>query len=264
MIKTAFLKAQTEKSRRESKTSPFLRRLIFSTIEQTAKTRYAADYPVRCLQTSVAAQALLARFGIKSELWLGALCAAGLYTDPPAATWVGFWDQDHHVWLRTEFNELVNLSASQLHQHPRSQRKDGIGMPAVWWDDISEWPSVIRYLPDTWLRAVRLPDAGDQADLEAFEGAVSILTDEHLQNASVEQIAFGPILDNVETMNRLTQAGHPWVRGALAYQNLDVDFPPWVLEREQELVEAHKAGKRATSRLAPRLLAVHATTDAAS
>lgn len=258
MIKPAFLNAQAGKSRRESKTSPFLRRLIFSTVEQAAETWYAADYPVRCLQTSVAAQSLLARFGVKSELWLGAFCAAGLYADPPAATWVGFWDQDHHVWLRTEFNELVDLSVSQLHRHPRSSRKDGIGMPAVWWDDISEWPSVIRYLPDTCLPAVRLPHASDQTDLEAFVRAVATLADERLESASVEQIVFGSILDNVETMNRLTQAGHPWIRGALAYQNLDVDFPSWILERERELVEAHQAGERAASRLASQLLAVNA------
>lgn len=252
MIKPAFLKAQIEKSRRSRRTSSFLRRLIFSSAHEVARNWYADDYPTRCLQTSCAVQALLKRFGIQSEIWLGALCTAGIYTDPPGATWAGFWDQDHHLWLRTEFNEFVDLSASQLHLHARSIRTGGVGMPAIWWDDINQWPSVIRYLPDTRIDSVRLPDAKDQADLEAFCLAVEAFLDQRMNTEAVEQIVFGPILDNVDTLNRLTKQGHPWVCGALAYQNIDAEFPPWIEERERELQEAYLHGQRPPSRLAAR------------
>lgn len=256
MIKPAFLKAQTLKSRQMGQTSLFLRRLIFSTVDRLAKNRYGEDYPIRCLQTSVAVQSLLASLGIRSELWLGALCAAGPHEDPTAATWAGFWGQDHHVWLRTEFNELVDLSVSQLHLHPRSIRDDGIAMPPVWWDDIGGWPPIIRYLPDSRIGEVSLP-APDETDLAEFRTDIMVAFGEQTKHARVDQITFGPILDNVDTMNRLTAQGHPWLVGALAFLGHGVSFPPWIQAREAELNAAYKLKIRAPSQLAPQVDAIH-------
>lgn len=86
--------------------------------------------------------------------------------------------QDHHIWLTTEYDELVDLSISHCHRHPRSRRTDGIPMPPLWWNDLGQWPPVIRYLPDAPVR-IRL-QGEDAADLARLEREVMTALDARL------------------------------------------------------------------------------------
>lgn len=251
MIKPAFLAKQVAKSRRDGETSAFLRRLIFFVVDRVARERYGDEYPVRCLQVGCAVQRLLRNVGVRSNLWVGAVCVPGAYRDPEVFSWIGFWDQDHHFWLRTEFGEIVDLSAAQMHLHPRRSRKDGYGMPALWWGiGRSPLPDVLRYLPDTLLPGVQLPDVSEQTDLETFLEAVQRSWDRWLESAKVEDILFSPILDGIDTLNRLVETQHPWASGARRADRLGFALPPWIEARTDELFESYRSGAAPSSPLA--------------
>lgn len=248
MIKQRFIELQVAKSRAGKRTTPFLRRLVAGTVDEVARLHYAEAYPTKCVQTSIAVQRLLGRLGIASRVWLGAFCAAEVFENPNVAGWGGFWGDDHHAWTTTEFYELVDLPVGEMTKHPRSARSDGIPMPPLWWDDISQWPPVLRYLPD---RAVEpaFPDPADMEDLARFLERVDQSFDERLASGSVEAVRFGPMLHGADSMNELHNTGHPWLERASLFLNRGAVLPPWIQEREQELIAAHRAGQRAPTRL---------------
>lgn len=131
MIKSCFVKAQVANSAANWRTSTFLRRLVFSVVDEVADAHYGAHYPSKCFQASAAIRAVLDWFGIRSRLWVGTVCVAEAFEYPGYATWGGFWDQAHHLWLTTQYDELEDLSIVRVHRHPRCRRSDGIAMPSV-------------------------------------------------------------------------------------------------------------------------------------
>jgi hypothetical protein len=170
---------------------------------------------------------------------------AEVFEDQGYATWGGFWDQDHHLWLTTQYDELVDLSISHVHRHPRSRRSDGIAMPAVWWNDLGQWPPVIRYLPDA---PVKIGLQGeDAADLARFQGKVMMALDARLATGSVQDTAFGRILSDIEWMNEATRLGDPWLTRAVVFVDGRIPFPDWIQDREREL---NSLGATAPRRLA--------------
>lgn len=249
MIKPRFIDGQVQKSRRAKQTTPFLRRLVATTVDQVARAHYGNAYSTKCVQASIAVQRLLRRLHIASQVWLGAVCAAEVFESPYVAGWGGFWGDDHHAWTTTEFHELVDLTAAEMTQHPRSSRPDGIAMPPLWWNDISQWPPVLRYLPDSPVEPC-FPDLSDMADLDCFLTAVDRNLDDRLASGSVEAVTFGPMLTGAASLNALEAAGHPWVTRARGFLDRGTVPPPWIVERERELVAAHRHGCRAPSRLA--------------
>ena len=133
MIKKRFIGRQIEKSAAGKRTTPFLRRLVFQTVDAVSRSHYAKDYSMKCGQTAAATKMLLAKMGIDSRLTMGAVCFPKILWGGQFAGWTGFWDADYHVWLETEFNEIVDLSISQLHDHPRTIERE-MQTPAIWWE----------------------------------------------------------------------------------------------------------------------------------
>jgi hypothetical protein len=139
-----------------------------------------------------------------------ALCLWLKFSKTPGyAMWGGFCDQDHHRWLTTQYDDLVDLSISRVHRHPRCRRSDGIAMPSVWWNDLRQWPSIIRYLHDA---PVKIGLQGeDAADLATFQGKVMTAHDARLATGSVQGTAFALILCDVDEMNQATCMGNLWL-----------------------------------------------------
>lgn len=239
MIKPNFLKKQINKSRAQRTTAPFLRRLVFTTVDQVAREHYELAYPMKCLQTSAAAKALLENLGIKSRLWMGATCFAEAF-EQGDVIWGGFWDRDHHVWLVTEFSELVDLSIAQMHQHPNRKRDDGIPVLPIWWDETDQWPDVIRYLPDGPVK-IGLDDPVEIADLNIFLTKVRNRFEDLLRLRCVEDVKFGPILADVAMMDSLHKQNHPWLIRAAQFSDRGIPFPPWIQKRDAELTAAYEA-----------------------
>lgn len=248
MIKPAFLKKQVDRSKRDYRTAPFLRRLIFSVVEHEARRRYATKYCMRCFRCSAAIVMLLKHLGIQSGMVAGAFCIAEVCGDIRDLRWGGFWDRDHHVWAMSEFGEVIDLSIGQLHRHPRATRDGAIPTPPIWWADAGVMPPIFRYLPDTVVHA--LADSAEIVDLEEFKSAVTSEFDHVLERSEIADIAFGPILDGMGTLQAMTDAGEPWATNVFVVQRYDLPLPPWVAEREAELLEHHRLNRHAPSRLA--------------
>jgi hypothetical protein len=249
LIKPAFLKTQKRKTQNDKRVSPFLRRLLASTIDRAAREHYGDAYCMKCVQTSQAMSRLLTRVDVRSKVWVGAFCAPEVFHDTALIKWGGFWGDEHHAWVVTEFSEVIDLSIAELVHHPCKVRSDGIPLPTVWWDDIGEQPSVIRYLPDTPIKA-SFADPAETADYDAFLGVVDALWNESLSTYRVDELHFMPMLEGPASMNRFHEAGHPWFVKAVLFQDRAVPFPDWISNRESEIAESSRRGERPPTRLA--------------
>lgn len=237
MIKKGFLQKQVQSSRRDRRTTPFLRRFVLSIVAEALQVHYGIESPEKCLQSSLAIQLVLDRLGISSSPWMGAACFAQAYKNAPHRTgWAGFWGEDHHVWLITEFRELVDLTISQLHLHPAFSRSDGEPIPPLWWDDLGSWPNTIRYLPDGRLSTnCKFETRDDDDDLKAFKAHVIETMARHTSSQDVQNVTFAPILENEDSLNSLYQQGHPYIVKTHVVHQRAMPFPPWIQRRITEL-----------------------------
>ena len=251
MIKKRFIERKIEKSAAAKRTAPFLRRLVFQTVDAVSRSHYANDYPMKCVQTAAASKMLLANMDIDSRLTMGAVCFPKILHGGQFAGWTGFWGRDHHVWLETEFNEVVDLSISQLHEHPRTIGRE-MQAPAIWWEQKYGWPPIIRYLFDTYAGGVDLGDPGDQASYEQFLEKVQAMFSWILAEKTIEDVAFSPLLGDVDQLNIWTEEGHPWTIGSLTVLDRQISFPEWIANRQKEIESALARGMYPNSRLSNR------------
>ncbi|KCZ53199.1 hypothetical protein HY29_17445 [Hyphomonas beringensis] len=251
MIKAGFLKKQREKSRSNQSTTPFLRRLVFHTVDQVALEHYGADYAMKCAQTAGAAQRLLSLLGVQSRLTLGAACFPKIAPDGRFLGWTGFWGDDHHIWLTTEFFEVADLSIARLHDHPETRGAE-MPTPAIWWGYQQGWPPIIRYLEDTFIDRIALSCALEQASFEAFLEKVEVALLSILNEQSVSDIRFDSVLMNVDQLNALTDANDRWATAAYFVPAHNITFPDWIVEREKELEYFISRNQRPPSRLSLR------------
>jgi hypothetical protein len=237
MIKKGFLQKQVQRSRADKRTAPFLRRFVLSIGEEALRGHYGNEWPDKCLQSSHAIQLVLDRLGISSEIWEGAACFAQAYKNAPQEIrWVGFWGEDHHYWLMTEFKELVDLTISQIHLHPEFSRSDGEPIPPVWWNNLSPWLNTIRYLPAGSLS----PDSyfenrEDEDNQKAFEASVIVTMNRYMASYDVNNVSFGPIIENEDSLNSLYQQRHPAIVKTYGMHQQASPFPPWIEQRIAEL-----------------------------
>jgi len=103
----------------------------------------------------------------------------------------------------------------------------------VWWEDIEEWPPIIRYLPKAPVD-IQLCNE-DMVDLKEFQNDVRSVLGKTFKESSVEDVSFGPILEGMSSLNRLTSEGNLWLRKSLLVQKLNIQFPEWIRVREMDL-----------------------------
>jgi len=236
MIKKTFLDKQATKAQNDRRTPDFLRRLCFTIVEKVLIQHYSDSYSMRCLQSSLAISLILKRFGIKSQAYIGEVCVPQVFAENSIAPrWNGFWGDDHHVWLMTEFCELVDLTIKYLHLHPVTKGNNQLEMPAIWWSDATRWPNVIKYLPQEPITA-KLPSE-EMIDLQDFQAKVNQELDLFLECSSVQQVAFTSVLHGPESMNHLFSKGELWLVRRAVLQDGRLPYPPRIVERERELLE---------------------------
>lgn len=235
MITEQYLSDQIEQSKRNRKSTLFLRRFVFRVVDAALREVYGDNYSIRCLQSSVAIQELLTSLGISSKVFLGAVCLSRVSkVDPKDLSWAGFWGEDHHVWVATEWNEYVDLTIAQLHLHPVGDSKNDEPIPAIWWHPADRWPPIIRYIP-TGLAALKL-ESNDAQNLERLKSAVVRHQAEVMRVAEPTRMLFEPVLFGPDHANDMAMQGHPWLQKSLRFQELGIPFPDWIINREQELI----------------------------
>ncbi len=255
MISGEIIQSQIDKTREVERTALFLQHLVIQIVDETARAHYAEDYSMKCLQTSAAVQHLLKKIGIKSTLIAGAACFAKVGLDGKLTGWTGFWGDDPHVWLQTEFHEIVDLSISELHQHPRTRTPE-LPLPAIWWDQREGCPPLFCYLLDEAFHDVLLA-AAEQEKYEMFIKAVDKRYDETLATAALDDIGFPSLLTCLHQLNQWAEEGRAWPVGALAIMDDGIPFPPWITDRKAEVDEALAKGEWPKSRLQNQVANLH-------
>jgi hypothetical protein len=134
-------------------------------------------------------------------------------------------------------------------QQKAARHPDDIPMPPVWWHSVGEQISVFRYLPDTMIDGLRAPPE-DVVELVKFICTVRRVWSETLTVSSVDSLTFGPFVENPLSMQRFSDAGHPWFKQAIAVQNLEIPLPDWISDREKEIRLAALNGQQMPTGLA--------------
>jgi len=248
MAMTETIQNEIEKTHKEGSTSLFLRHLVFQIVDEAARAFYKDDYAMKCQQTAGAAKRLLDRLEIESTLIVGATCFAKVGLDGELKGWTGFFGDEYHVWLQTEFHEIVDLSISQLYRHPRTRISE-LPVPAIWWDQRAGCPPLFSYLIDHAIDRVEFDDTDEQEKYETFVKAVEERCDKTLACASINDVDFSNLLTCLDQLNRWTEEGRLWPTGALKILDLPDHLPAWMRDRQTEIERALNAGKAPKSRL---------------
>jgi hypothetical protein len=235
MIPDSFINEQLEKSRQEKYTAPFIRRFVFQVVDKALRLHYGNNYSSCCLQSSAAIKQILNRFGISAKLFSGSLCVIEIFQtgNQTGWAWGGFWNSDHHIFTLTEYSDLIDLTISQLYQHPHNNIKDSFPIHPFWWTPINKWPPLIKYLPERPID-IELPDL-EMQDFNNFLKRVNDITDDFLKNSTSDDILFFPIISGIDSLNELTELGDPWLFWSRKIVEKGVDFPEWIIQKENEI-----------------------------
>ena len=245
MIDETFISSEIKKSKEDKRTSSFIRKFIFKVVDEAATSVYGQNYSNRCAQTSEAINYLLNEFEIKSKVFIGSLCVLEVFQNKSEIgfCWGGFWDDQSHLFNITEFGELVDLTISQLHLDPNQKFKNIYPLSPLWWQPIDGWPPIIKYLPDGPAK-YGIPD-DDKENFKSFMDSVKDLRNNYLTNLNKDDITFGAIIYNVDTLNLLTQMGDPWLKFANAVMdNALLVYPEFIKEKEKIMIENFQKKKR--------------------
>lgn len=220
-------------SKKSQQTSQELRQYVLKVCHETLLRHYGENYSMRCFQSSIIIKDILNTIGIKSVIVLGATCVPRVIgTSPYQLSWNGFWDKDHHIWLMTEFCEIVDLTISQLHLHPLNIHYKAHAIPPLWWYPGDEIPSMFKYLPDG-----KTPALEDESK-EDLQQLRTVLRQE-LANA-ISTSEYGFILHGMVSMEQLLNTGDHWAAGVLTMQQMNLPLPEWIANRERELLMRHR------------------------
>jgi hypothetical protein len=236
MISNSFINEQIELSKREKYTSFFIRSFIFKIVDKALKIHYGNNYSTRCLQSSAAISNLLKRFDIKSTLFTGSVCTIEVFCNDDSVgwEWSGFWNNEHHIFVISEFSDLIDLTISQLHLHPHSHLKNSFQFLPVWWTPVSKWPPLLKYLPEKPVE-IDLPET-EMTSFNAFLNLTENIADDLLINSSAEEIVFSPFISGIDSLNQLTNSGEPWLVWSKKIISQGVHLPDWIIAKEKELL----------------------------
>lgn len=215
-----------------------LRKYLFSLTHELLKKHYNENYSDRCLQSSMIIRSMLSDFGIASFLVEGALCSPIVSKRADDIGWQGFWDKDHHYWLITEFGELIDLTIHQINRHQQSRNIERHDPPPIWWDDCGYLIKVIKYLPQMVVKpndSCTLPDYIEQEKINNILNNLKIENNTFYQKYTAP--TFTKILCNTSDLERWGNEQDPWTNGLAFYYDHNVDLPPWIQNREHELLK---------------------------
>jgi len=238
MISSEYINIQTEISHSEKRTSGFIREYVFFVVHKALLKYYGENYSTRCLQSSAAINMLLSGFGIKSTIFTGSICTIEVHKtgDTVDWSWSGFWGKEHHIFVISEFSDLIDFTIGQLHLHPHTINHNSLPMLPFWWSPINKWPPLIKYLPESPVEISLAPN--EMNDLNNFLICVTEINKNILQNYSPDDIKFWPIITGIEALNEITQSGNAWLNYASRFCSQGIELPEWIIKREKELVQS--------------------------
>ena len=89
----------------------------------------------------------LNKYGISSQIFFGQAAWIEV-TEKAGVLWAGCWDGNVHLWVATEFGEIVDLNVGVAHRkraHQSELEKSKYSPPLLW---STEVPKFYRYQPE--------------------------------------------------------------------------------------------------------------------
>lgn len=130
-------------------------RLVCKVTDRTSGDR--SEFPL--LVAAVTAEALR-RVGIQSNIFYGQAAWVEIMENM-SPMWVGCWGEHSHIWVATEFGEVVDLTVGVSHRkraHNNPDHKPKYSPPLLW---SLEVPAFYKYLPEG-LAEVELTEERDK------------------------------------------------------------------------------------------------------
>ena len=233
------IKRDIEESIGTKGTSDLLKRIVFTIVEKSLIKVYGINYSTKCLQSSIGIQMLLKDFGINSRILCGSVCFSSVRGyNPYQVTWEGFWDKNYHIWIITDFFEIVDLTISQLNVHPATTSKYTHSIPPLWWSPADLFPPIFKYLPDGQANVGLI---GEDLNLfEQFKNYVKEFKHKVINGLNINDLNFEVILTGPSALDNLLENGNHWALGSLLISQRAIEFPEWIKNKEKELLYKDK------------------------
>ena len=241
------IKQEAKISRKKRKTTLPLRDYIFSVVDETNLEVFGERSSFKCAQTALATASLLSKYGIKTVYILGSTCVPKISTDLSIMSWHGFWGDDHHYWVMTEFGEIVDLSMAYLHLHPQ-EKLSLLEMPPVWIDTNQGIPTCFKYFhsecfnldysegrPET----IFLDDNDKTATTspeQEFAEYWAVFERNFLKKDKTYVSRFPCHISEDITEDALHISKSAYLNAIPKFLNENIEFPRWILQREAELM----------------------------
>jgi len=230
-----FLREEFSLSNEQNEITLNLKKAIFCIIHKALVKHYGDNYSVRCLQSTYGIMTIMDYFGVRSVLVEGAACFGLVYgKNPYRITWGGFWNNDHHYWLVSQYGDIIDFTVSQLHLHPAEKYADQIPILPIWWSPIGVAPPIFRYLQKVFGKPLDMLEAEESAKLKEFnEYILNHIEEGTLDSNELDKI---DILTGPEKFQQLYLQKNTWIH-VFIEKHKELEWPDWILQREQELME---------------------------
>lgn len=240
MIDNKFIDEQIDKSKRDNKTSYFIRKFIFKIVDEALIEVYGENYSIRCAQAAEAIKLLLEEFGIKSRIFTGHVCLILTYkvNNHYKFHWGGFWDDTFHMFNVTQFEEIADLTISQLHLDPANIKKKPLAVLPFWWQPLDKWPPIVMYIPEAPAK-YGIPD-DDKENFKSFITKVKDRKEYYLANSDSSLIDYTDVIYNIDSLNILTEIGNPWLKILSEFMKQQkFTYPDFFQKKDREILNKY-------------------------
>lgn len=214
-----------------------VKKLVFYIIQNALIKIYGKNYSDRCLQSSVGIIEILKYFNINTVLVEGSVCIALVYGDNPyKINYGGFWDKDHHYWVVSQFNDIIDFTISQFHLHPATKFKNQIPILPIWWCPAGIVPNLFRYLPENYGQPVDKLEKNESILLQKFKEIIITIIEE--DDITQEELKTIELLTDEQKLNMLYEENDTWAR-VTGDLNDKLEFPNWIKNKERELLKKY-------------------------
>jgi hypothetical protein len=188
-----FVIKQVELSKARGLCTTDLKKVIFTSVSEALQLVYGQEKSMRCVESSVAIKTLLKRLGIESFLIKGSLRTIEILNGGSIRE-SGFWGENHHFWVMSQFAEIVDLTVSYLHLHPASYEKAAIPHPPVWCFE-PDLPPAVQYEMTNSCREIQILNEEEDRHMKEL----TIVAENNFEKMTLDKIAkFGSIIGSVE------------------------------------------------------------------
>lgn len=238
LIRTLQVEKELRRVKANKKCTSEFQRYILSLTASALEKTYGSNFSDQCLQSSLGIQMALKHYGITSTLIEGALCIPTASLERSNSVWQGFWNNHHHYWLVTEFDELIDLTISQINSHPATGKERRADPPAFWFHDVSYLPAIFKYLPSDVIPHEAETFLEDKSDNELLQQYLAVLKSTlSLNNKILYHPRVETILNSTDDLTSWHKKGDKWSQICWQYNVNEIPLPAWIVNRENELLK---------------------------